>query len=293
VDCISRSTRSGRACASFEPLKLGWLDLQGFQRRAAFDMHKMLGAKPRPRQAADEKIWRFLLIISFSRKFIFLKTQKTGGTSVEIALSALCGPNDVLTPLALNEEQMRKKNGLTAQNFLIPPRFRPWWARAHHMLGLDQLRSGTEYYNHMSATAIRARMDPALFDSFKKVTIVRNPWDREVSLFYWHTRASRAPQDFGTFVRRWLSNPERKTFKLYSIGGRVVATHILRYETLAEDYERFVRSLGIADPVPLGNAKGGIRSNSARNYRDMYDDATREIVRQRYAREIEAFEYSF
>ncbi|AGK58804.1 hypothetical protein HYPDE_35663 [Hyphomicrobium denitrificans 1NES1] len=233
------------------------------------------------------------MIISFSRQFIFLKTQKTGSTSVEIALSALCSPDDVLTPIAPHEEQIRQQNGRAAQNFLIPRDFRPWWASASEILGLKRLSSGTSYYNHMSATELRARMDPALFDSFKKVTIVRNPWDREVSLFYWHTRASQAPQDFGKFVRRRLSNPERKTFKLYSIDGRIVATHILRYETLAKDYDRFVRSLGIADPVPLGNAKGAFRPNGARNYRDMYDDATREIVRQRYRREIDTFGYSF
>ncbi|MEL6382956.1 MAG: chondroitin 4-O-sulfotransferase, partial [Cyanobacteria bacterium J06626_18] len=32
------------------------------------------------------------MIISHEYKFIFLKTRKTAGTSIEIALSKFCGP---------------------------------------------------------------------------------------------------------------------------------------------------------------------------------------------------------
>ena len=38
------------------------------------------------------------MIASFSCRFIFLKTRKTAGTSVELALSPACGPEDIVTP---------------------------------------------------------------------------------------------------------------------------------------------------------------------------------------------------
>ena len=43
------------------------------------------------------------MIVSHSRKFIFLKTRKTAGTSLEIALSKYCGPEDVLAPIDFDE----------------------------------------------------------------------------------------------------------------------------------------------------------------------------------------------
>src|SRR5437762_6689028 len=40
------------------------------------------------------------MIISHKHKFIFIKTVKTAGTSLEVFLSQHCGPDDVLTPFA-------------------------------------------------------------------------------------------------------------------------------------------------------------------------------------------------
>jgi hypothetical protein len=47
------------------------------------------------------------MILSLEHKFIFLRTKKTAGTSIELALSDLCGPDDVITPLTREDEARR------------------------------------------------------------------------------------------------------------------------------------------------------------------------------------------
>ena len=61
------------------------------------------------------------MIISHAHKFIFLKTNKTAGTSIEIALSKFCGPSDIITPISPEDEEMRRKLGyLGSQNYVLP-----------------------------------------------------------------------------------------------------------------------------------------------------------------------------
>lgn len=233
------------------------------------------------------------MIISYRHGFIFLKTQKTAGTSVEIALSSIAGPEDVLTPLPAEDESIRAQSGRGAQNTEVPPEYRPWWAALAKALSIHQARGATRYYNHMPARSVRARMDPAKFDRFRKLTIVRNPWDREVSLYYWRYKKAEKLPPFEDFVRRRLILPERKTFEIYSIDGQIVATDVIRYETLAADFKSFVTSLGVENAPELPNAKGAFRPKGTRDYRDMYNDATRDVIARRYRREIETFGYTF
>jgi hypothetical protein len=228
------------------------------------------------------------MIISHAHRFIFLKTVKSAGTSVELALSQICGPDDVITRVSPADEDTRLGRG--PQHETIPAQYRsPKW-RMKRLLGRSPARSGVVYFNHMTAAALRRTMDPDLFDSYRKVTVVRNPWDQEVSLYYWLTRNERQRPSFDHFVR----NPRpRKNFEIYSIEGRIVADVVLKYERLADDFSAFVASLDVGAAPQLPNAKAGHRPSEGRDYRAHYSDGTRDIVARRHAREIEAFGYEF
>ncbi|NEQ36330.1 MAG: hypothetical protein F6K40_08560 [Okeania sp. SIO3I5] len=58
------------------------------------------------------------MIISHKYKFIFLKTIRTAGTSVEIYLSRFCGDNEVITPISWEDKAIRKLPGKKPQNYL-------------------------------------------------------------------------------------------------------------------------------------------------------------------------------
>jgi len=62
------------------------------------------------------------MIISHKYQFIFLKTAKTAGTSIEIALSRFCGQDDIITPVSVEDELKRQAaGGVAPQNYLVSP----------------------------------------------------------------------------------------------------------------------------------------------------------------------------
>ncbi|MDA3856877.1 MAG: hypothetical protein PF480_01210 [Roseovarius sp.] len=52
------------------------------------------------------------MIISHKNHFVFVKTTKTAGTSVEIALSKHCGDADIITPIHPDDEAIKAARGL-------------------------------------------------------------------------------------------------------------------------------------------------------------------------------------
>ena len=60
--------------------------------------------------------------MSHRHRFVFLKPRKAAGTSVEIALSRDCGPDDIVTPLWEPDEELRRaEGGVGPQNHQSPP----------------------------------------------------------------------------------------------------------------------------------------------------------------------------
>lgn len=67
--------------------------------------------------ALIKKIYFKMTIINYSKKFIFVKTNKTAGTSLEIALSQFCGADDVIGQIMKEDENLRRKLGFrTSKN---------------------------------------------------------------------------------------------------------------------------------------------------------------------------------
>jgi hypothetical protein len=226
------------------------------------------------------------MIVSHRHQFIFLKPKKTGGTSVELALSNLCGPGDVITPVL--EEHLRSGQG--PQNYIVP--YRDWLWR----LGL---RSGGGsspkfvFSAHSPGRDIRRHLGRNIWDRYKKVSMIRNPWDREVSRFFWVRGRPNVPAEFEEFVERVTRRHPIANDGLRWGLNRDGNGFLMRYENLADDYSAFVRSLGVTEVPELPHAKGETRPGQARRYREVYTDKSREAVSSIYRREIKVFGYEF
>lgn len=223
------------------------------------------------RVAAACAVQGTFVIVSHQHKFIFLKTLKTAGTSVEIALSKHCGPDDIITPVSPADEKLRKKmGGRGPQNYQRPGK--------------------PNAYHHMRARRVRQLVGKEVWQSYFKFTIERNPWDAVVSSYAYVTR-NREEVSFEEFVDTMLDGLAKNS-RIYRIGQRIVVDKVCLYENLQQELEQVWKQLGLPGPVELPLAKSGFRDES-KHYREMYTPEQAVKICQLYSDVIEAFGYEF
>jgi hypothetical protein len=215
------------------------------------------------------------LIVSHEHRFIFLKTRKTAGTSIELALSQVCGPDDVITPLAEADEIVRRElGGRGPQNHTKPTLRR----NAHA---------------HLPAIPVRKIVGPEVWDDYRKLTVERNPWDAVVSLYFWHYRDTPEPPSFEEFLQTpRIEALADKNAAIYRIDDVIVADAVLHQEDLAGGLTRWWTEAGLPGEPRLPHAKAGSRPRAA-SYREMYDDAGRDRVAAAFRLALADFDYRF
>ncbi|MCP4998943.1 MAG: sulfotransferase family protein [Hyphomicrobiales bacterium] len=231
------------------------------------------------------------MILSHDLKCIFIKTRKVGGTSFEIALSKFCGANDIITPIAVKDEQIRTELGFrTAQNYINPD-----WARfagAEDDIGGQTLQ---EYFNHITAADVKARIPAAIWDDYLIVSMVRSPYDRIISSFFWHGGKPRR----GAFERFVVKNQHllSQNQVITHIDGVCAVDYFLRFESLQDDVavlEEKLNITGLWEQFNSINAKGGTRPKEGADVLAVFANAprARQLVAQHCAGDIERFGYA-
>jgi len=221
-----------------------------------------------------------------------MKTRKTAGTSIEIALSEHCGPKDIISKIDSDDEKLREELGFVGpQNFRVPLRK----LGVRELLRLLIKQEKTYHYNHCTADLVKHRIGAKNFQYYTSFCVVRNPWDRAVSM-YWFSRNRgdiHAIDESITFTE-FISNAPRELITdqdIYMIKGKIVVDHILRFENLRQELDEMMSKIGIPS-LTLPHAKGGTRKDK-QHYSLMYDDKTQDYIANICAFEIEHFGYEF
>ena len=227
------------------------------------------------------------MIISHEHRFIFIKTVKTAGTSLEIALSRFCGDDDVITPISAEDEALRRSLGYRGpQNCEIPFAAYPKGAWFKALL-TGRPRA---FYNHAPAWLVKAVVGDEVWNGYFKFCFERNPWDKFISWYYWANKREPRPS-IGEFLATRKAAGIRG-YELYSIDGAVAVDKIYRFEELPAALEDLTRRLGLPEVPELPNAKSGYRKDK-RSYRDVLSPAERDAIARIYAREIACMGYTW
>ncbi|MBK5927017.1 hypothetical protein [Rhodobaculum claviforme] len=241
------------------------------------------------------------MLISHHHRFVFLKPRKTAGTTAELALSPFLHPGDLATPIQACEEALRA----------VPTGVRVDTIHGHWPEGWP-VGWPLRLRDHSTLARAEAMMGRAIA-GYRIVSMLRHPWDRAVSQFFWsmrHTDIRRRPsaaqaRAFRAFTRRWgpsgwrdrvLGRERQRALDnsgLYVTRGRCRAGFLIRFEHLAEDLAALQGWLGLPGrPVPMVHTKGGLRGDGG-DWRALYDRATRDLVARACAREIALGGYDF
>lgn len=130
--------------------------------------------------------------------------------------------------------------------------------------------------------------------NYFKFCFVRNPWDRIVSFYFFKKdglATVKIPKDmsFKQFVNLVITEHKITMPDQYGhIEGFDNFSFIGRFENLQQDFNFVCDKIGIQRQQLLHDNK-----TKHKHYTEYYDDETREIVAEKYARDIEYFGYKF
>ena len=262
------------------------------------------------------------MLVSHRKNFIFFKTVKTAGTSVESYFERWCLPEGEWQQLHGREEHISVA-GIVGKRATRP--------------------SDAKWYNHMSSSNIRKQLDQDIWNRYFKFTIVRNPFDKLVSGFFmfngplhnagylqrinryalkllgreqsiiFHSREEEIRcfrswlQYFSKLVLKNLSLIEAadvphylKPIELslvdrdkYLIDSKECVDFFIQFENLSQGIKHVCDKLSIpfeAQRIP--EFKKGVRHHRI-PMREYYDKKSQELVQELYAWEISRFGYVF
>ncbi len=144
--------------------------------------------------------------------------------------------------------------------------------------------------------------------NYFKFTIVRNPWDRLVSAYFflkkggfnqrdkaWFDRELSHYNGFDQFVKEWLNRKNIWRFEhfrpqahyIFDKYNKIPIDFVGFFENLNEDFNYIAEKVGVSERLPCDNV------GKHKNYQDYYNEETIEIVSHVYKDDIKLLGYDF
>ena len=194
------------------------------------------------------------MTIVSTKKYVFIKVFKTGGTSI-------------LNGMLSNDSSARR---------------------------IQRIRDGQITF-HIESSWMKENTFPELglnWDEYFKFGFVRNPWDRELSNYFYNSGTLKPPKDIS--FKEWLNINLRKDGLIHDHNTPQChyltdVDYIARFENYDEEVKYIFNRIGVPMPKPLMH----FFKTGHEPYWKYYDDVDIMKVHQWYEKDIEMYNYGF
>lgn len=222
------------------------------------------------------------MLVSHLKKFIYFKTNAKAALAVEYHFEKYCMPVDTWAEYSeIAREVHFSEAGIIGKR------------------GLVTLPSDSLWIGLQPAEKMHFQLGEETWASYKKFGVVQNPYDKAIAAFYREkTRSGTAPQSLEV---------DRNDFEIWLIAGgysndtpfitvddtTCLFDICIRYETLEQDMIALCETLGVAySPDDLNHFRHNLEPAGV-IASTFYTDATKAIVTEKAALELDLFNYTF
>jgi len=209
-------------------------------------------------------------MISHSKKFIFIFPPKTGSTSLITVLLNYC-----------KIKELREQKQFNSFDFF----------ELDNDFDLKSWKKFTSKVNPPRKHAALSSYYESNVTNYNLFAVVRNPYDRLISFWKWETKSHQKLHNIS--FRKWLDIQQFWWHKpqynfIHTDYIDINRVQLIRFENLQEDFDVACDKIGISrQQLPHKN------KTNHKHYTECYDDETRQIVAEKYAKDIEYFGYKF
>ena len=208
------------------------------------------------------------MIISHKYKFIFFAVPKTATHAIRFALRPHLGPED--------EEHVFK--------------FKP------SKLNIPEFKDRKN--GHFTVEEIKPFLSDEIWETYFKFSFVRNPYDRFISLCFYHYKAlNNSPDHLDQMLFNIANLPletRPRQFRsqskyLFDSEGSTPLDIIGRFESIQEDFDRICERL----EIPQSDLQR-VNTSSHNKYLSYYEsNEFKDLIETRYQDDLNNFNYSF